>query len=142
MTHFDFELNCLRIRNHVLLQYSKSKHDRFLLKFASDVSNGHSTANLSNLSTPRKFAIFGEFEYSPKWPFWKKCDSPRHIRTSNERVTQIWGEWPLLNLMSILPFFVQGSNSCSEDHQERGQISRGCKTWGQCPRKNSGKRSK
>ena len=38
MSHFDFELNCLRIRNHVLLQYSKSRHDRFLLKFASDVN--------------------------------------------------------------------------------------------------------
>ena len=31
-----------------------------------------------------------------KGHFWKKCDSPRHIRTSNERVTWIWGEWPLL----------------------------------------------
>ncbi len=46
----------------------------------------------------------------------------------------IWCQFCLL--------FVQGSNSCSEDHQERGQISRGCKTWGQCSRKNSGKRSK
>jgi hypothetical protein len=26
-------------------------------------------ANLSNSSTRRKFANFGEFEYSPKWPF-------------------------------------------------------------------------
>ena len=30
-------------------------------------------------------------------PFLKKCDSPRHIRTSNERVSRIWGEWPLLS---------------------------------------------
>jgi hypothetical protein len=35
------------------------------------VSNGHSPANLSNLSTRQKFAIFGEFEYLPKWSFWK-----------------------------------------------------------------------
>jgi hypothetical protein len=28
-------------------------------------------ANLLNLSTRRKFAIFGEFEYSPKWSFLK-----------------------------------------------------------------------
>ena len=28
--------------------------------------------------------------------FWKNCDSPRQICTSNERVTRIWGEWPLL----------------------------------------------
>ncbi len=35
------------------------------------ISNGHSTANLSNLSTRQKFAIFVEFEYSPKWSFWK-----------------------------------------------------------------------
>ncbi len=32
-----------------------------------------------------------------KGHFWEKCDSPWYIRTSNERVTQIWGEWPLLN---------------------------------------------
>jgi hypothetical protein len=37
------------------------------------LSNGHSTANLSNLSTRRKFAIFGEFKYSPKWPFLEMC---------------------------------------------------------------------
>jgi hypothetical protein len=29
-------------------------------------------------------------------PFLKKCDSSRHIRMSNERVSRIWGEWPLL----------------------------------------------
>jgi hypothetical protein len=33
------------------------------------LSNGHSTANLSNSSTRQIFANFGEFEYSPKWPF-------------------------------------------------------------------------
>ncbi len=38
-----------------------------------NLSNGHSTANLSNSSTRRKFAIFGEFEYSPKSLF-RKCD--------------------------------------------------------------------
>jgi hypothetical protein len=35
------------------------------------LSNGHSPANLANSSNRQKFAIFGEFEYSPKWPFWK-----------------------------------------------------------------------
>jgi hypothetical protein len=35
------------------------------------LSNGHSPANLSNLSTRQKFASFGEFEYSPKWLFLK-----------------------------------------------------------------------
>jgi hypothetical protein len=33
------------------------------------LSNGYSPANLSNSSTRQKFANFGEFEYSPKWPF-------------------------------------------------------------------------
>ncbi len=33
------------------------------------LSNGHSPANLANSSTRWKFANFGEFEYSPKWPF-------------------------------------------------------------------------
>jgi hypothetical protein len=26
----------------------------------------------------------------------QKCDSPRHIRTSNLPFWRIWGEWPLL----------------------------------------------
>ncbi len=43
------------------------------------VSNGHSPANLSNLSTRQKFTIFGELEYSPKWPFWK-IGRTRYIR--------------------------------------------------------------
>jgi hypothetical protein len=30
-----------------------------------------------------------------KGHFLEKCDSPRHICTSNERVSRIWGEWPL-----------------------------------------------
>ena len=29
--------------------------------------------------------------------FWEKCDSPRHIRTSNLPFWRIWGEWPLLS---------------------------------------------
>ncbi len=37
-----------------------------------------------------------------KGHFWKKCDSPRYICTSNERVTRIWGEWPLLSFTSIV----------------------------------------
>ncbi len=42
-------------------------------------------------------------EYSPDSPtfakrhFWEKCDSPRHIRTSNSPFSRIWGEWPLLS---------------------------------------------
>jgi hypothetical protein len=36
------------------------------------LSNGHWTANLSNSSTRQKFAIFGEFEYSPEiCYFWR-----------------------------------------------------------------------
>ncbi len=34
--------------------------------------------------------------------FWEKCDSPRHIRASNARVSQIWREWPLLSLLAFL----------------------------------------
>jgi hypothetical protein len=34
--------------------------------------------------------------------FREKCDSPRQIRTSNERVSQIWREWPLLNTKSTI----------------------------------------
>ncbi len=30
-------------------------------------------------------------------PFLKKNVTRLHIRTSNEGVSQIWGEWPLLN---------------------------------------------
>ncbi len=62
-----------------------------------------------------KMAFFGNVPDSPDSPtfanlfcwdsrtfakshFWKKYDSPRYIRTSNERVTRIWGEWPLLSL--------------------------------------------
>jgi hypothetical protein len=40
--------------------------------------NGHSPANLSNLSnssTRRKFAIFGECEYSPKRSFLETCET-------------------------------------------------------------------
>ncbi len=42
-------------------------------------------------------------EYSPDSPtfakghFWEKCDSPRHICTSNLPFSLIRGEWPLLN---------------------------------------------
>ncbi len=41
-------------------------------------------------------------EYSPDSPtfakrhFGEKCDSPRHIRTSNLPFSRIWGKWPLL----------------------------------------------
>ena len=43
------------------------------------LSNGHLPANLSNSSTSQKFASFGEFEYSPKWSFWK-IGQTRYIR--------------------------------------------------------------
>ncbi len=49
-----------------------SKHYRknnFQILFGKKLSNGHSPANLSNSSTRQKFANFGEFEYSPIWPF-------------------------------------------------------------------------
>ncbi len=41
--------------------------------FGSKVRNGHSPANLANSSTRWKFAIFGKFEYSPKWSFSEMC---------------------------------------------------------------------
>jgi len=90
------------------------------------LSNGHSPANLANSSTHRKFAVFGECEYSPdsltfakplteyspdlltfaKGHFWEKCDSPRQIRTSNRRVSRIWREWPLLSFSkTAIPYF-------------------------------------
>jgi hypothetical protein len=45
--------------------------EKLVNKNAIKLSNGHSPANLSNLSTRQKFTIFGEFEYLPKWSFWK-----------------------------------------------------------------------
>ncbi len=69
---------------------------------AKILSNGHSTANLSNLSTRRKFAIFGEFEYSPKWTFLKigrTCQTRRHSPTwfaptcQTRRHSQTWFAW-------------------------------------------------
>jgi hypothetical protein len=51
----------------------------FSNKLGIKISNGHSPANLSNSSTRQKFASFGEFEYSPKWPFWK-IGRTRYIR--------------------------------------------------------------
>ncbi len=78
----------------------------------SKLSNGHSPANLLNSSTRQKFTIFGEFEYSPKWSFWKigwtryirrhsstcfgrtryiRQHSPNHFaRTRQTRKRQVW----------------------------------------------------
>jgi hypothetical protein len=56
--------------------YKKIYGSPFLVFY---LSNGHSPANLSNSSTRQKFASFGEFEYSPKWPFWK-IGRTRYIR--------------------------------------------------------------
>ncbi len=45
-------------------------------------------------------------EYSPDSPtfakrhFWEKCDSPRHIHTSNSPFSRVWGEWPLLSFFT------------------------------------------
>jgi hypothetical protein len=36
-----------------------------------------------------------------KGHFREKCDSPRHICTSNSPFSQIWGEWPLLKIATI-----------------------------------------
>jgi hypothetical protein len=65
------------------------------------LSNGHSTANLSNLSTHRKFANFVEFEYSPKWPFLEIFQTRQtRIRqtvtlrsTCQTRIRQNYGEF-------------------------------------------------
>ena len=37
-----------------------------------------------------------------KGHFLEKCDSLRHIRTSNSPFSRIWGEWPLLRINTIL----------------------------------------
>ncbi len=83
----------------------------WILNDHSILSNGHSPANLLNSSTRQKFAIFFDTfaRHSPTISpdsihsltfdichFWEKCDSPRHIRTSNSPFWRIWGEWPLL----------------------------------------------
>jgi hypothetical protein len=62
--------------------------------FCSDSPDSPTFANLFCSDSP-------DLPTFDKGHFWKKCDSPRHIRTSNERVTPIWGEWPLLNFYLI-----------------------------------------
>ncbi len=52
-------------------QFSDCPIRRSVGMFGCVLSNGHSPANLLNSSTRQKFAIFGEFEYSPKWSFLK-----------------------------------------------------------------------
>jgi hypothetical protein len=57
----------------------------------SKLSNGYSRANLANLSTCRKFTIFGEFEYSPKWLFLemcRTCKTHRHLPNHLPRTRQ------------------------------------------------------
>jgi hypothetical protein len=74
--------------------------------FANDISNGYSRANLANLSTRAKLAIFGEFELSPKWPFSEICKTRQTHRHSPSRVARtrqycrIWREWPLLIMIT------------------------------------------
>ncbi len=61
-------------------------------------------ADLPNLPTFAKPCC----EDSPDSPtfakghFWEKCDSPRHIRTSNSPFWRIWGEWPLLSFTAFV----------------------------------------
>ncbi len=52
------------------------------------LSNGHSPANLANLSNRQKFAVFGEFEYSPKWPFLEMCRTRQTRRDLPSRVAR------------------------------------------------------
>ncbi len=64
----------------------------------SDLSNGYSPANLANLSTRAKLAVFGECEYSPKRPFSEMCwtrqtrrHSPSRVaRTRQTRERRVW----------------------------------------------------
>ncbi len=56
--------------------------------FVFYLSNGYSPANLANLSTPQKFAIFGECEYSPKRPFSEICETRQTRRHSPSRVAR------------------------------------------------------
>ncbi len=44
-----------------------------------------------------------------KGHFREKCDSPRHIRTSNSPFSRIWGEWPLLNFFPKVLVLFSGS---------------------------------
>ncbi len=57
--------------------------------FCSDSINSSTFANLFCSASPKSPTF-------AKGHFWKKCDSPRHIPTSNLPFLQIWGEWPLL----------------------------------------------
>ncbi len=62
------ELFNLRLKPKVHLM--RQKNLSFLVStFCYILHNGYSPANLANSSTRQKFAIFGEFEYSPKWSF-------------------------------------------------------------------------
>ncbi len=45
-------------------------------------------ANLANSSTRQKFAIFGEFEYLPKWPFSEMCRTRQTCRHSPSHVAR------------------------------------------------------
>ncbi len=75
--------------------------------------NAHSPANFANSSTRQKFAIFGEFKYSPKWPFSEMCRTrqtrqhlPCHVARTCQtreregmagfmRIQQIWPVWQI-----------------------------------------------
>jgi hypothetical protein len=59
-----------------------------LIKIAFKISNGYSRANLANLSTRVKLAVFGECEYSPKWPFSEICKTCQTRRHSPSRVAR------------------------------------------------------
>ncbi len=60
-----------------------------------------------------------------KGHFWKKCDSPRHICTSNERVSQIWGEWPLLKFFTIFVPSFDPNDWCLKNGLHSGSLNPG-----------------
>ncbi len=79
-------------------------------KNAIKLSNGHSTANLSNSSTRQKFTNFGKFEYSPKWPFseifqTRQTRIRQNVTLRSTRQTQIcqniWQLWRIWQIWRI-----------------------------------------
>ena len=56
--------------------------------FVLRLSNGYSPANLANSSTRQKFAVFGEWEYSPKRPF-SEIRETRQTRPIRQAVLRV-----------------------------------------------------
>ncbi len=63
--------DCTQTRQNIMnvIQILDTKNFIIIIIFGFNLSNGYSPANLANLSACQKLAIFGEFEYSPKWSF-------------------------------------------------------------------------